>query len=736
VKNKAMRVLMTLMGMEIGGAETHVLELSKTLSRMGLDVHVVSNGGVYVSELAAAGIKHYDVPLHNKQLANVSSSYRALRKIIIDNDIRLVHAHARIPAFICGRLQKRLRKTHPFKLVTTAHFDFNVAFPFNKLSNWGDKTLAVSRDIKEYLLKNYKLYADNIALTVNGIDVEKFAPGGDGSAISNELGLSASTAKIVSISRLDTGPSLPAHLLIALAQELPTCEIIIVGDGDDFAAVKSAADAMNDKLQRRAIHITGRRTDIPQVLACADFFVNVSRGALEAMACGIPGVLGAYQGYLGIMDEKILPAAVDTNFTCRGTKPMTLENLRSDLRTLLAMPDEQRTQLGQWCRDTVTSQYSLTKMAQDAIALYKRVQSPQRRVVISGYYGYNNSGDDVMLQSIIAGLHEKHDNLRLTVLSRKPGETRARFGVDAVGRFNILRILSRLRGADMLITGGGNLVQDETSTQSLLYYLWVIGIARRMGAKNMLYAKGIGPVNRPQNIRRVQKSLQQVDLITLREPGSKNILSEMGVTRPSIHVTADAAFALAPSPAPHVPARYGITGQYFCIALRHWMTNPPELEAEVARFADTISQKYGYTAVFVLMRAEQDGDISRRTMALMRSPAVLAEPPPGDVTDTRAILGGARFTLAMRLHAIIYAMEYGVPAIGLVYSPKIRQFMQSVAQESHMPVEDASCEILLRFAHEIEDNHHDISHAILDKVTDLRQRARENARLAVSLLEG
>ena len=74
---------MTLMGMEIGGAETHVLELSKTLKMLGVDVHVVSNGGVYVKELEECGIKHYQVPLHNKQMINVFSSYHALKRIIV-----------------------------------------------------------------------------------------------------------------------------------------------------------------------------------------------------------------------------------------------------------------------------------------------------------------------------------------------------------------------------------------------------------------------------------------------------------------------------------------------------------------------------------------------------------------------------------------------------------------------------------------------------------------------------
>ena len=157
------KILMTLMDMEIGGAETHVLELCKTLNDQGLDVHVVSNGGVYVAELEACGIKHHRVPLHNKQFANVISSYRAIRKIIIENEFKLVHAHGRIPAFICGLLQRRLK----FHLVTTAHLDFSLKFPFNKLTNWGDRVLAVSDDIKDYLLANYKKVCEkDIRITV------------------------------------------------------------------------------------------------------------------------------------------------------------------------------------------------------------------------------------------------------------------------------------------------------------------------------------------------------------------------------------------------------------------------------------------------------------------------------------------------------------------------------------------------------------------------------------------
>ena len=61
-----MKILMALMGLEIGGAETHVVELSKALKNMGHDIVVTSNGGVYQKELEDYGIRHIKLPLHSK----------------------------------------------------------------------------------------------------------------------------------------------------------------------------------------------------------------------------------------------------------------------------------------------------------------------------------------------------------------------------------------------------------------------------------------------------------------------------------------------------------------------------------------------------------------------------------------------------------------------------------------------------------------------------------------------
>ena len=113
------------------------------------------------------------------------------------------------------------------------------------------------------------------------------------------------------------------------------------------------------------------------------------------------------------------------------------------------------------------------------------------KIVISGYYGFNNSGDDALLLSMIDDLKTVVDKGNITVLSKKPQETERVYGVRAVSRYNIFLLLKNIFNCDLLISGGGTLIQDATSTKSLLYYLMIIRIAQMFGKKVMLYASGI-----------------------------------------------------------------------------------------------------------------------------------------------------------------------------------------------------------------------------------------------------
>ena len=146
-----MKILMVTMGLDIGGAETHIVELSKELKQQGHEVVIVSNGGVYVSEVNAAGIRHYKAPLNRRSPSDMRRSLDILSEVIQMEKPDVVHAHARIPGFLCGRLQKKLG----FAFVTTCHGVYNTRGPLRFLSDWGQRSLAVSEDIRDYLIREY-----------------------------------------------------------------------------------------------------------------------------------------------------------------------------------------------------------------------------------------------------------------------------------------------------------------------------------------------------------------------------------------------------------------------------------------------------------------------------------------------------------------------------------------------------------------------------------------------------
>ena len=153
-----MRILMATMGLDIGGAETHIVELAKELKSQGHDVIIISNGGVYVPEVAAAGIRHYQAPLHQRSLLAMSRAWKILRRVIRLERPDIVHAHARIPAFLCGTLHRRMR----FAFVTSCHGVYQVGGALKLLSNWGEHTLAVSDDIRDYLMEQYGVPPERI----------------------------------------------------------------------------------------------------------------------------------------------------------------------------------------------------------------------------------------------------------------------------------------------------------------------------------------------------------------------------------------------------------------------------------------------------------------------------------------------------------------------------------------------------------------------------------------------
>lgn len=360
-----MNILLVTMEMNIGGAETHVLELARELKKQNNDVAVISAGGNFVPKLLESGITHIYAPLKDKKPRHVISSAKIIKKAIIERKIDIVHAHARIPGVICGYVCKKL-KVH---FVTTIHGIYRVNFLLKKLTNWGEKTLAVSEDICNHAIKEYNLDPKNVKVTVNGINLEIFRK----QEITEDLGinLDKNRKKVIHISRLDKEASKVAETLIDISSELENnvkegIDIIIVGSGNYIEELKQKAQCCKNVI------FTGARTDVEKLLNVADVFVGVSRAALEAMATELPVILAGNpeygQGYQGIFRKEDTELAKSTNFTCRGLEKISSEVLKKDILQILGESSEE---MGKYNRSVVKEGYSVEKMAEDAINLYE-----------------------------------------------------------------------------------------------------------------------------------------------------------------------------------------------------------------------------------------------------------------------------------------------------------------------------------------------------------------------------
>ena len=161
------------------------------------------------------------------------------------------------------------------------------------------------------------------------------------------------------------------------------------------------------------------------------------------------------------------------------------------------------------------------------------------RVVISGYYGYGNVGDEIVLESLVHWLRESNLASDIVVLSADPYRTSARLMIRS-STGTTLSAMTALVHCDLLLSGGGSLIQDLTSVRSsLLPRYWQ---PRPVKAKGSSGGQGIGPIRSGLVRKLTQIVLSGVDYISLRDQGSVEYLSNIGVPQSQIRLGADLAF--------------------------------------------------------------------------------------------------------------------------------------------------------------------------------------------------
>ena len=361
-----------------------------------------------------------------------------------------------------------------------------------------------------------------------------------------------------------------------------------------------------------------------------------------------------------------------------------------------------------------------------------------KRIVICGYHGFANSGDEALLKAMIDIMKRKQSDLSITVLSMHPESTKKLYNVDSVYRYNLFKIYRLFKKSDLFIFGGGSLLQDITSKRSLYYYLTILKIALKTGIKVMLYGNGIGPLLDKKSRKSTAKCLNKVDLITLRDDLSDKLLAEIGVTTPPIHITADPAFTLRFDDLPKNDsllreAEMEIGKKYAVIAVREWNNSVDNFEDIIANFCDNLSEKYDISPLFVPMQYKEDEQIALRVISKMSSKGYIIRRSL-EIDEVFSLIAFSTLALGMRLHMLIYATTLDVPVIALSYDSKVTAFMQSLNQPLCIDVDSLSAEDLIsasdKLINELSKRKDDIKESLLF----LRKKAEENADYAINLL--
>ncbi len=307
------------------------------------------------------------------------------------------------------------------------------------------------------------------------------------------------------------------------------------------------------------------------------------------------------------------------------------------------------------------------------------------QVAVSGYYGCGNAGDEAVLAGIRTSFaRQAGDRVQLTVFSQSPAETTRMHGLPSVERMKLTSLRSTLRHSDLLISGGGSLLQDTTSMRSLLYYLWVVRLANSHRVPVMLYAQGMGPFRRSLSRALVRIVANRADYITVRDEPSLRLLQSLGVRRPPMEMTADPAFALAPASTEAVDALFRAEGlpvdePLIGVALRPWGGAGESPLDSYAQLLTLLRRRTGHRVVLLPMQSPGDATFAETVAALTGDPSafpVVRGPYSPDVL--LGLVARMQAVVAMRLHTLIFAARAAVPPFALSYDPKVESLMRSL----------------------------------------------------------
>lgn len=288
----------------------------------------------------------------------------------------------------------------------------------------------------------------------------------------------------------------------------------------------------------------------------------------------------------------------------------------------------------------------------------------QTRAILCGYYGKGNGGDEALLASLLQMLPESVTPL---VLSGNPAQTKEQYGVLSRDRFSTFQILQAMGQSDVLIWGGGSLIQDVTSMASPIYYGGLMGLAQKMGLKTIAWAQGIGPLKHPFTRWLARECFSGCAAVSVRDRGSGAILDEWEIPYTE---APDPVWALESIP---VPQLCNVPAPRVAVNLRSHYTLTPERLANLTTALVDFQKATNTSILLVPFQVSRDLSIAESIASQLTGPHQIIH-----LEDPRKLKGLFReveMVIGMRYHSLIMAGAEGCRCFALGYDPKVSNLM-------------------------------------------------------------
>lgn len=358
-----------------GGAEQGCLDVAAGLKASGAGSIVISHGGSRVPELLRHGSEHIHLPVHSKNPIIAFQNYRAIRNLIREKNIHLIHARSRAPAW--SAFYACRDEGIPF--ITTCHAPYNIngkdwKRKYNSIMARGARVIAISNFVEQYLIDNYKIDHANIRLIPRGVDIQKFHP---------HLVTSERMIKLNHEWRVPDGARiilLPGRLtrwkgqsiLIEAMAKLNQTDLFAVLIGSDQGRTEYRAELealIREKNLESKVRVMDHCTDMPAAYALSTIVCSTSiepegfgRIAIEGQAMGRVVIASNHGGSC----ETIIPD--QTGFL---VEPNNADDLARTINNVLSMNDEDINQMAVRSINHIHDQFTKDLMVSKTLDVYR-----------------------------------------------------------------------------------------------------------------------------------------------------------------------------------------------------------------------------------------------------------------------------------------------------------------------------------------------------------------------------